>query len=80
MCNNKTSLSYCIVGILISHFFLPFQVLPVMLTVIFEAGYLEMMMESAVLDFFLVLESFLHLELKMNVKTWLTERDNVIYL
>lgn len=56
-------------GILISHFSLPFQVLPVMLTVIFEAGYLEMMMESAVLDFpnvqyfFLVLESFLHLEL-----------------
>lgn len=39
-----------------------------MLTVIVEVGYLETMMESAILDFpniqyfFLVLEGFLHLE------------------
>lgn len=69
MYNNKTSLNYCIGGILISRSFLPFPVLPGMLTVIVEVGYLEMMMESAVLGFpntqyfFLVLEHFLHLEM-----------------
>lgn len=55
-----------------------------MLTVIVEVGYLETMMESATLDFpniqdfFLVLESFLHLKAEMNLKTWLAETDNML--
>lgn len=67
MYNNKTSLNYCIGGILISHSFLPFPVLPGMLTVVVEVDYFELMMESAVgfpntQYFFLLLECFLHLK------------------
>lgn len=83
MCNSKTSSSYCIGGILISHSFLPFQVLLAMLTVIFEAGCLATTTQFVILDFlnirhcFSVLESF-HLKAQMNLKTWLAETDNVI--
>lgn len=82
MYNNKTSVNYCSGGILISHSFWPFQVLRAMPIVTVEVDYLEMTMESAILDvpnvqyFFLVLEGFLHLKVQTNLKTWLAETDN----
>lgn len=68
---------------MISHSFLPFPVLPGMLTVIVEVDYLETMMEPAAgfpntQYFFLLLELFLHLKVQMNLKTWLAETDKML--